>query len=87
MDTKDRPRPECPMGPQPCGNPACAVRCNLLDDPADKPAPLRVREWVQTSPHTIGIRFTRALTSEECEAIPRALLRVLNEQFEEDFSR
>lgn len=28
----NRPRPECPMGSQPCHNPLCAVRCNMLDD-------------------------------------------------------
>jgi hypothetical protein len=33
----NRPRPECPMGSKPCGNPLCAVRCNLLDEPEADP--------------------------------------------------
>lgn len=30
---QNRSRPECPMGNQPCHNPACAERCDLVDPP------------------------------------------------------
>ena len=50
MSDPNRLRPECPMGSKPCGNPACAVRCNLLDDEPASPTQdnefMRAREEV-----------------------------------------
>lgn len=72
----NRPRPECPMGSQPCGNPACAEFCNMVDrDPS--PEPLRIREWCRGSPVSIVVTFQRDITNEEIAAFPKALLDAL----------
>ena len=72
----NRPRPECPLGAQPCGNPRCAERCNVLDDAPAAP-PLRVRQWDRVAPDAIVVRFQRKLTDEEIAALPKAMLSAL----------